>query len=169
MNVLSLMQDAGIKNKAAFARKSGITPSELSDLIRGSSNWPKLPKLIGIAKAFGCSVDDLIRGKDPDYDAIVMAQAVKRSNAWNKAESSDLVRQVADEFRQGDEFTPDAKRLARWFDELPVERSQSILLALGVPDAERLTPDTSGDELVVARDIVKRRAEKRRHKRKQER
>lgn len=56
-----------------LAEAAGVAQSDVSKWERDKA-FPTIPTLIRIAKIWGCSVDDLLRGVDPAYDEIVIGR-----------------------------------------------------------------------------------------------
>lgn len=73
-NVRRLRKQAGLRaNK--LAEILNVTPPVVSAWERDRGGLPETPTLLKMAKAFDCSIDELLVGIDPAYDAIVRRRA----------------------------------------------------------------------------------------------
>lgn len=77
---------AGYQNAAAFARHIGVSPGTLGDWEAGRYENLQLSNLLRIAKGAKCSVEDLLRGVDPEYDST----GVTRADLAHEADSENL-------------------------------------------------------------------------------
>lgn len=68
-----------------LARSAGLSASRVSDLESDRYRMPDAPTLLKIAKVLRCSVDDLLEGVDPEYQAMLQ----QRQSASNDAEPID--------------------------------------------------------------------------------
>jgi len=66
-NVRRLRKQSGL-SQGDLAAKMGVKQGTLSDWERDRRGLPEAPTLLKVAKAMGCSVDDLLVGVDADYD-----------------------------------------------------------------------------------------------------
>ncbi|MDE2904691.1 MAG: LexA family transcriptional regulator [Acidobacteriota bacterium] len=69
-NIKRLRTVAGLQTQKAFAERLGVPQPQVSDWENDRSPVPEVPNLLKLAKALGCSVDELLAGVDPDYDRI---------------------------------------------------------------------------------------------------
>lgn len=63
------MQKAGIATRGELAAKCGISESTLSESLKDASEGIRLKTLLRLAKVFNLTVEYLIEGIDPEYDA----------------------------------------------------------------------------------------------------
>ena len=75
-NIKRLRTVMGLRTQKAFADLLGVPPSQVSDWENDRFAVPEVSGLIKLAKAFHCSVDELLAGVDPDYDRIREGGAV---------------------------------------------------------------------------------------------
>ena len=75
-NIKRLRTVSGIQTQKAFAQLLGVPQAQVSDWENDRYGVLGVSSLIKLAKAFHCSVDDLLAGVDPDYDRIQMRGAV---------------------------------------------------------------------------------------------
>lgn len=68
-NIRAARIRAGFRQAKDFAHHMGEDAPRLSDWERDRFERLELPTLVKIAKAARCSIDDLLVGLDPDYDA----------------------------------------------------------------------------------------------------
>src|SRR6059058_1554641 len=59
----------GRGKQGEFAKQAGVSQTRLSDWENDRFGTPDLKSLLKIAKAGGVSIDTLLAGLDPDYDA----------------------------------------------------------------------------------------------------
>jgi transcriptional regulator with XRE-family HTH domain len=76
-NLKRLMKDAGI-NGVRLAKLVEVTPPVVSGWRGNRNGLPEAPTLLKLAKALRCSIDDLLDGVDPAYDAIRLRAATLR-------------------------------------------------------------------------------------------
>lgn len=69
-NIKRLRTVMGLRTQKALADLLGAPQSQVSDWENDRSAAPEISSLIKLAKAFHCSVDELLSGVDPDYDRI---------------------------------------------------------------------------------------------------
>lgn len=62
--------DSRQRSGRAVSQASGIVESQISDYRRGEVKEPGVFTLLKIARAVGCSVEELVEGIDPEYDAL---------------------------------------------------------------------------------------------------
>lgn len=74
-NLQRLRKRAGFKTARSFAEAIGIVPSVISKLENDLQGLPEGPTLLRLAKVLKCSVDELLEGVDPDYQAMLQARA----------------------------------------------------------------------------------------------
>jgi len=68
-NIKRLRVGRGYQTQRAFAVALGVEQSRLSDWENNRYGLPETPNLLKIAKVLGVSVDELLAGVDPEYDA----------------------------------------------------------------------------------------------------
>lgn len=67
------MPAVGIANRADLAKRCGIKEPTLSESLKGASDNIRLRTLLRLAKVLNLSVEYLIEGIDPEYDATRVA------------------------------------------------------------------------------------------------
>lgn len=69
-NLRRLMARSGVR-VTDVAAELGIVKSAVSGWLHGKAKLPNTPTLLRLAKAVRCSVDELLAGLDPAYDAVL--------------------------------------------------------------------------------------------------
>ena len=69
-NIKRLRTVMGLRTQKALVELLGVPPSRVSDWENDRYAVLDISSLIKLAKAFHCSVDELLAGVDPDYDRI---------------------------------------------------------------------------------------------------
>lgn len=81
-NLREQQAKAGMRTKE-LARRLGVVNSAVSGWRHDKAKAPDLSTFLKLAKVLGCSVDDLLKGYDPDYDHVIAER--------------DLIRQLTDQ------------------------------------------------------------------------
>jgi transcriptional regulator with XRE-family HTH domain len=111
-NIARIRLRRGLKTQKALAEALGVPLPRVNDLERNRYALPDTDTLVRVAKALRCSIDDLLRGVDPEYD--------------KAAGTRDLPPPAT----SPEEFSRDALELARWFDKLERPRQRAVLVTL---------------------------------------
>lgn len=92
MRVDAAMAAAGIATRDELAARLGITPSTLSQSLTGASENIRLRTLLRLAKEFRLSVEYLVEGIDPAYDAMRSEAPVQEQvvELWQRAAQRNL-------------------------------------------------------------------------------
>ena len=69
-NIKRLRLKVGLQTQKALAEKLGIPQPQVSDWENDRYSVLEVSTLVKLAKAFRCSVDQLLMGADPDYDRV---------------------------------------------------------------------------------------------------
>lgn len=88
------------ENFRRLQKRAGLTGAEAAEAIRAHesqvSQWrrdtkglPELPTLLRIAKGLRCTVDELLQGVDPDYDAALAKRDLTRPPSDQESGASD--------------------------------------------------------------------------------
>lgn len=107
-NVKRIRLEAGYRHQGRFAQRAGVSQQWLSDLENGRYDMPDTPSLLKLAKALDCSVDDLLSGVDPQYDAASEArhrnavavygdEEIDLGDGAQQAEALKILQQARDE------------------------------------------------------------------------
>lgn len=96
-NIRRLRLRAGFRTSKALAQAIGVPPPRMSDWENDRYALPDTDSLIKIAKGLRCSVDELLRGVDPGYDAAA-GMAVEPEPAPPRFDSDVLT--IAEELQQ---------------------------------------------------------------------
>jgi transcriptional regulator with XRE-family HTH domain len=80
-NIERLRVEGGHGNAAEFARRIGVSPGTLGDWEKGRYKNLRLDNLLLLAKNIPCTMDELVIGIDPDYEAWLATQA---DSVWKK-------------------------------------------------------------------------------------
>lgn len=62
---LSIARSRAGLTQAELARRAGVPQSVVSDLENGKTLYPRLDTAMALAKALGCTIDDLFTGPKP--------------------------------------------------------------------------------------------------------
>lgn len=77
-NVRRLRREAGFKRSKELAARLNVAASVVSRWENDATGLPEGPTLLRLAIALRCSVEDLLLGVDPDYDALVKPRELTR-------------------------------------------------------------------------------------------
>ena len=89
-NIARLRMEAGHKKQGDFAGVLGVPQGQLSDWENNRYGLLDTDTLIKIAKVLGCSIDRLIAGVDPTYDAVVARDLVRPDRVVESALTQDV-------------------------------------------------------------------------------
>ncbi len=162
-NIKRLRMLAGFRTQKELADLLRVSSSQLSEWVTGRYGAPSISSLVRLAKALGCSVEDLLVGVDPDYDRIrrstssaiaVVAEgdALPDGITWNESgqERPKVLRWL---FRPGDLRDPRAYGIEiRGDSMLPAYRPNMIALVspgLEVCDGEEVYAQLASGECLV--------------------
>ena len=70
-NIRRLRSLAGLRTQTELAELLGVPQSQVAEWEHDRYACLAVSNLIKLAKAFHCSVDDLLAGVDPDYDRVL--------------------------------------------------------------------------------------------------
>lgn len=117
-NIERLRVQNGHTNAAKFARQIGVSPGTLGDWEKGRYENIRLDSLLRLVKHLPCTLDELIIGVDPDYEAwlgtqadAVLKQRAAREQAYLAATRDALSHKVGEITHQLGELTALISRL----------------------------------------------------------
>jgi len=90
------------RQQGELAKRIGATPTQLSDWKSGRYTDLRISNLMALAKEFGVSVEDIIKGEDAEYDRLMKVAFTRREKVRNSL-PSDLPSSV-----QGSTATSDS-------------------------------------------------------------